>query len=78
MLQFVARQLRCNSRLVKVVSVKFAVRPLLCAVLCETIKQAVNLSVHQRFLRHVHCNTERTGGHPEGEYPGPHLSKEYF
>jgi hypothetical protein len=36
-----------NSRLVKVVSVKFAAWPHVCAVLCETTKQAVNLSVHQ-------------------------------
>jgi hypothetical protein len=28
-------------------SVKFAGRPRLCAVLCETPKQAVNLKVHQ-------------------------------
>jgi hypothetical protein len=36
-----------NSLLVKVVSVKFAARTRVCAVLCETSKQAVNLSVHQ-------------------------------
>jgi hypothetical protein len=36
-----------NYRLAKVVSVKFAVRPRLWAVLYETTKQAVNLSVHQ-------------------------------
>jgi radical SAM superfamily enzyme with C-terminal helix-hairpin-helix motif len=36
-----------NSRLAKVVSVKFAAQPLLCAVLCETAKKAVKLSVHQ-------------------------------
>jgi hypothetical protein len=36
-----------NTRLAKVVSVEFAGRLRLCAVLCETTKQAVNLSVHQ-------------------------------
>jgi hypothetical protein len=41
-----------NSRLTKVVSVKFAARPLLCVVLCETTKQVVNLSVHQDGGRH--------------------------
>jgi hypothetical protein len=36
-----------NSRLAKVISVKFASRPLLCPELCETTKQAVNLSGHE-------------------------------
>jgi hypothetical protein len=36
-----------NSHLAKVVSVKFADRPRVCAVLYDTSKQAVNLSVHQ-------------------------------
>jgi hypothetical protein len=36
-----------NSRLVKVVSAKFAARLRVCTVLCETTEQAVNLSVHQ-------------------------------
>jgi hypothetical protein len=36
-----------NSCLAKVVSVKFVARPRLSAVLFETRKQAVNLSVHQ-------------------------------
>jgi hypothetical protein len=36
-----------NSCLAKVVSVKFAARSRMCAVMCETTKQAVNLSVHQ-------------------------------
>jgi hypothetical protein len=36
-----------NYCLAKVVLVKFAIRPRLCAVLCETLKEAVNLSVHQ-------------------------------
>jgi hypothetical protein len=36
-----------NSRVAKVVLVKFVVRPRLCAGLCETTKQEVNLSVHQ-------------------------------
>jgi hypothetical protein len=36
-----------NSRSAKVVSVKSAARPRLCAVLCETIKQPTNLRVHQ-------------------------------
>jgi hypothetical protein len=44
-----------NSHLAKVVSVKFAARPWVCAVLYETPKQAVNLSVHQ------------DGGHPSTE-----------
>jgi hypothetical protein len=33
--------------LARVVSVKFAARLWLCAVLYETVKQVVNLSVHQ-------------------------------
>jgi hypothetical protein len=36
-----------NSRLAKLVSGKFVARPPECSVLCETAKQAVNLSVHQ-------------------------------
>jgi hypothetical protein len=36
-----------NSRLAKVVSVNFADRQRVCAELCETPKQAANLSVHQ-------------------------------
>jgi hypothetical protein len=36
-----------NCRLTKVVSMKFAARPRVCAVLCETPKQAVNFSVHE-------------------------------
>jgi hypothetical protein len=36
-----------NSRLAKVVSVKFPSWPRVCAVLCESSKEAVNLSVHQ-------------------------------
>jgi hypothetical protein len=36
-----------NSRLAEVVSVKFAARPRVFTVLCETSKQAANLSVHQ-------------------------------
>jgi hypothetical protein len=36
-----------NSRLAKVVSVKFAAWPQMCALLCETSKPGVNLSVHQ-------------------------------
>jgi hypothetical protein len=36
-----------NSRLAKVVAVKFFARPRLCAVLCQTIKQAMNLKVHE-------------------------------
>jgi hypothetical protein len=36
-----------NSHLTKVVSVKFASQLRLCAVLCETTKQMVNLNVHQ-------------------------------
>jgi hypothetical protein len=39
--------LRASSRLTKVVSGKFAARPRLCAALCGTANQAVNLSVHQ-------------------------------
>jgi hypothetical protein len=41
-----------NFDLAEVVWVKFAARPRVCAVVCETYKQAVNLSVHQ------------DGGHP--------------
>jgi hypothetical protein len=36
-----------NSLLAKVVSVKFAARLQVCAVLCETSKIAANISVHQ-------------------------------
>jgi hypothetical protein len=36
-----------NTRFAKVVSVKFAAWQRMCVVLCETSKQAVNLSVHQ-------------------------------
>jgi hypothetical protein len=36
-----------NSHLPEVVWVKFVARPQVCAVLCETTKHAVNLSVHQ-------------------------------
>jgi hypothetical protein len=36
-----------NSRLAKVVWVKFTDQPWVCAVLCKTSKQAVNLSAHQ-------------------------------
>jgi hypothetical protein len=39
--------LTAKYRLAKVVSVKFAARPRLGAVLCESSKQAVRLSVHQ-------------------------------
>jgi hypothetical protein len=35
-----------NAHLAEVVSVKFAARPQVCAVLCETSKQAANLSAH--------------------------------
>jgi hypothetical protein len=35
-----------NFSLAEVVSVKLATRPWVCAVLCETSKQMVNLSVH--------------------------------
>jgi hypothetical protein len=38
---------RGQSRLAEVMSGKFASRPRVCAVLCETSKEAVNLSVHQ-------------------------------
>jgi hypothetical protein len=34
-------------RLSDMVSVKFAARPRVCAVLCERFKQAANFSVHQ-------------------------------
>jgi hypothetical protein len=46
-----------NSCLAKVVSVKFAAQPRLCAVLCKTTKQALNLSVYQ------------DGGHPSSWIP---------
>jgi hypothetical protein len=36
-----------SSRLAMVVLMKFAARLRLCAVLCKTTKQAVNLGVHQ-------------------------------
>jgi hypothetical protein len=39
--------LTANSRLAKVVLEKFAARPRVCAVLCDTKKQAVYFSVHQ-------------------------------
>jgi hypothetical protein len=38
---------KANSRLAKVVSAKFVARLWFCAVLCETTKQVVNLSVHR-------------------------------
>jgi hypothetical protein len=39
--------LTVNSRLAKVVSMKFAAWPRVCAVLCESSKQAENSSVEQ-------------------------------
>jgi hypothetical protein len=36
-----------NSQLVEVVSAKFTAQPRVCAVLCETSKQAVNLCLNQ-------------------------------
>jgi hypothetical protein len=49
--------LTANSGLAKVVSVKFAARPQLCIVMCETTIQVINLSVHQ------------VGGHPSTGFP---------
>jgi hypothetical protein len=47
-----------NSCLMNVVSVKFAAWPWVCAVLLETSKEAVNLSIHQ------------DGGRPSSRIPG--------
>jgi hypothetical protein len=41
-----------NSRLAEMVSVKFAARPRVIAVLRETLKQAINFSVHEAGDRH--------------------------